>query len=107
MGIRAGRRGTLRLVKASPSAPLDDVVIRVPLPSGMAGRWLRVLGADELQVSQSVPQSRTGATAQHLLSHGTVAEAEALRLLACEAATCDMATVWLSHQCNSAVAGDA
>lgn len=96
MGV-AGRRGTLRLVPSRPSAPLDDVIQCVELAAGTAGRWLRLAGSDELQIATAVPTGRVQAAAQHLLSHGTLATAEALCILVCETTTCDLAAIWLSN----------
>jgi hypothetical protein len=103
MRVRAGRRGILRLVASRQSAPLDDVIQHIDLSPGTAGRWLRLAGADELQIATAVPPCRVRATAQHLLSHGTLAEAEALCLLVCETATCDLAVVWLAQPSEAAI----
>ena len=105
MGRTAGRRGTLRLLHVRPrSVPLDEVTYRVELPAGTAGRWLRLAGATELQIAQAVPACRVQATAHHLLSHGTLAEAEALNLFVCETTSCDLAAVWLSDLSDEAQA---
>lgn len=88
------------MVTARAHAPLDEVIQRVALSPGTAGRWLRLAGADELQVALAVPSCRVLATAQHLLSHGSLAEAEALNIFVCEELTCDLAAIWLADRAD-------
>lgn len=102
--MRHGRRGTLRLIATRPGVPLDDVIRRVDLAPGVAGRWLRLAGADELHVAMAVPACRVQAAAQHLLSHGTTAMAEALSILVCDTASCDLASIWLADRAEEAAA---
>lgn len=105
-GIR-GRRGLLRLVRPRPRVPLDgEAVVRVPLPDGIVGRWLRYRGRDEVQISQEVPAVLTQLAAQHLLAHGSTGMADALGLLSCDVASCDSAPYWIGCRYPAAAASD-
>lgn len=98
MGTQTGRRGTIRLVRASLSAPLDDdtQIHRVDLSDGVLGRWLCLDGVSELQITTRVPEQQVVPTARHLQTHGSAALADALGLLTCERDSCPYARTWFS-----------